>query len=339
MKTKNKLNCYLFSNLIVSFLSLNFLVNDNYKNLLAVTNNNVLNKIYEIEETGVQTISNNNVTTISVSMKNVQSKNTISYIKPSYNSVTGTNLVNYAKHYLGLPYVSGGYSLTSGTDCSGFTKLIYQEFGIGIGRTVRSQLYSGTYVDKSDLRPGDLVFYGYTNYATHVGIYIGDGLVIHESNPRDGVKINSVNMMVYITARRLITVDVVSEEETEVQEEIKTPVSSLENDTFKSDEEIGDNSKDDTLNSDNNLNIEKENDLTNEEISNSEAILPSDDVLEDNSEEITNNSSTDLAGKENINENEMVDNLEEVATTQEESSPDLSNETINPTIEETTEEI
>lgn len=244
MNTKNKLNCYIFSNLIVSFLSLNFLVNPTSSTLVSVNNNSgsTLNKIYEkevaqvvLDEVVPDTITIPDTTTITVTSKEVQSKNTnttsnITYVKPSYNSVTGASLVNYAKHYLGLPYVSGGNSLTSGTDCSGFTKLIFKEFGINLGRTVSSQIYSGTYVSKSDLRPGDLVFYGHSSSkATHVGIYTGSGLVIHESKPGDVVKINSVDMMVYITARRLITENiqkevVIEEEKEEIpekKEEIK----------------------------------------------------------------------------------------------------------------------
>jgi len=95
--------------------------------------------------------------------------------------------------------------------------LIYKEFGISLGRTVASQQYSGTYVSKSDLMPGDLVFYSYGSVASHVAIYIGDGLIIHESTPRDGVKISSVNIMNYITARRLITSNVTSKVESNIQ--------------------------------------------------------------------------------------------------------------------------
>ncbi len=220
MNTKKGLNCYIFSNLIVTFLSLNFLINVPLSTNIANQNDSyVLSKAYETEVLAnsnlnmgykTQTTNTPSTTTISVSRVNVNSQNYISYIKPSYNSVTGASLVEYAKHYLGLRYVHGGNSLTTGTDCSGFTQLIFREFEIYLGRTVSSQMYSGKYVSKSDLQPGDLVFYGYSsNYASHVGIYMGNGLVIHQSNPRDGVKINTVNMMVYVTARRLITSNVV----------------------------------------------------------------------------------------------------------------------------------
>lgn len=209
MKTENKLSYPLFSNLIISFLYLNFLIFNNSRQLVSINlDSNNLKPIYEMVTNEESVVEN---MTITVSQKEVMSQNTYKnyYVKPSYNSVTGMNLVNYAKNYVGLPYVPAGSSLSTGTDCSGFTRLIYMEFGIQLGRTVNSQLYSGSYVSKEDLQPGDLVFYGYyQGYSSHVAIYIGDGLIIHESNPRDGVKISSVNIMVYQTARRLITSNV-----------------------------------------------------------------------------------------------------------------------------------
>ena len=238
MKTKNKLNCYVFSNLIIGFLSLNLLTTNHNISLVEKNSNNTLNKIYEknvvesisTPDTIISSEEKSNV--ISISNKTVQSGRTISYEKPSYNSLTGSNLVNYAKKFIGLPYVHAGRSLATGTDCSGFTRLIYQEFGISLGTTVSSQIYSGTYVSRDDLEPGDLVFYSYGSVASHVAIYLGNGLIIHESNPRDGVKISSVNIMNYITARRLITSnvvsnnnvssDVVSEEKVETSETTNT---------------------------------------------------------------------------------------------------------------------
>ena len=228
MNTKRKLNCYVFSNLIISFLTLNLFTNPSTTLLISKTSTNTLNKIYEKEAVGVINVPDTIISSydasnivISISKKNVQSEKTISYVKPSYNSVTGSALVEYAKHYLGLRYVSAGNSLETGTDCSGFTRLIYKEFGINLGRTVSSQLYSGSYVSKADLQPGDIVFYSYGSVASHVAIYMGNGLVIHESNPRDGVKISSVNIMNYITARRLITSNIVKEEKKVEIEEVK----------------------------------------------------------------------------------------------------------------------
>lgn len=227
MNTKNKLNCFVFSNLIVGFLTLNLMENNSSQVLMMKTSNTTLNKIYE-KGNVVETVSvpdtiissealSTNVTHISLKSNNIYQNS--SYEKPSYNSLTGNNLVNYAKKFLGLRYVSAGRSLATGTDCSGFTSLIYKEFGISLGTTVRSQVYSGTYVSKSDLEPGDLVFYSYGSNPSHVAIYIGNGLIIHESNPRDGVKISSVNIMNYITARRVITSNITTKNN---NEEVKT---------------------------------------------------------------------------------------------------------------------
>lgn len=145
----------------------------------------------------------NEKTVSKVSKKEVAS--TVKYAPAKYSEVTGSAIVEYAMRYVGLRYVSGGNSLSSGTDCSGFTKLIYKEFGVTLSRTVAGQMKNGTYVKKADLQKGDLVIYGNGNgKAVHVAMYIGNGKVIHESNHRDGVKISNLNMMQYITARRVI---------------------------------------------------------------------------------------------------------------------------------------
>ena len=226
MYTKSRLNCYVFCNLIVSLLTLNVLTNPTERVLIEKSSNNILNEIYvkEVEVLEIPEVVENNEeeqpVVEQIGNSGVSEQKVYDYIKPSYNSLTGSNLVNYAMQFLGLPYVSAGNSLATGTDCSGFTRLIYQQFGISLGRTVSSQLYSGTYVSRDDLQPGDLVFYSYGSVASHVAIYIGNGTIIHESTPKYGVKLSSVNIMNYITARRLITANV----ETAPQEEVKQEV-------------------------------------------------------------------------------------------------------------------
>lgn len=160
-----------------------------------------------------------------VSKKEVAS--TVKYAPAKYSEVTGSAIVAYAKRYLGLRYVSGGNSLTKGTDCSGFTKLIYKEFGVTLSRTVTGQMKNGTYVRKADLQKGDLVIYGNgSGKPVHVAMYIGNGKVIHESNHRDGVKISNVNMMQYITSRRVINSNSIkiAEEQNKKEEEQKSDV-------------------------------------------------------------------------------------------------------------------
>lgn len=123
---------------------------------------------------------------------------------------TAEELVAYAKTLLGTPYVWGGTS-TSGFDCSGFTQYVYRHFGYSISRTAASQLTNGTSVSKSELQPGDLVFFKNTYYtsasASHVGIYIGNGQFIHAAS--GGVKITSLSDEYYSArycgARRIIS--------------------------------------------------------------------------------------------------------------------------------------
>lgn len=101
-------------------------------------------------------------------------------------------MVAYAKQFLGNPYVWGGTSLTNGTDCSGFTMGIYRKFGYSLPRVSRSQASSGTSVSSSNIKPGDLVFYGSGSYISHVAMYIGNGQVIHASTTRTGIKISNM---------------------------------------------------------------------------------------------------------------------------------------------------
>lgn len=96
-------------------------------------------------------------------------------------------IVAYALQFEGNPYVYGGNSLTNGTDCSGFVKLIYAEFGYGLERRASYQYkYNGTQIPVDQLRPGDLVFYG-SGEVEHVGMYIGNGQIIHASTSRTGI--------------------------------------------------------------------------------------------------------------------------------------------------------
>ncbi len=107
-------------------------------------------------------------------------------------SSTRVKLINLAKQYLGDAYVWGGTTLGRGVDCSGYTQALYKKMGIYIPRTSRDQARSGSTVSASNLKPGDLVFYGSSSYINHVAMYIGNGKVIHASNRRDGIKISNM---------------------------------------------------------------------------------------------------------------------------------------------------
>lgn len=146
------------------------------------------------------------------SMKQIQAEQTTKKasvsVSSSGSSATESRIASYAQQFVGNPYRYGGNSLTGGIDCSGFTQQIMAKFGYSISRTSSSQAGEGRAVSTSDLRAGDLVFYGNGGSINHVAIYIGGGQVVHASNsapyPRGGIKISNVNYRTPICARRII---------------------------------------------------------------------------------------------------------------------------------------
>lgn len=98
-------------------------------------------------------------------------------------SAAGSRIVAIASQYLGVPYVYGGSS-PSGFDCSGLVQYVFKQAGISLPRTSWAQGASGTRVSAAEARPGDLVYYGH-----HVGIYAGNGMMIHAPKPGDVVSL------------------------------------------------------------------------------------------------------------------------------------------------------
>ncbi|MBD0337854.1 MAG: C40 family peptidase [Thermoleophilia bacterium] len=113
-------------------------------------------------------------------------------------------VVGIAMRYLGVPYRWGGSSPSSGFDCSGFTMYVYAQVGVSLPHNAAMQYGLGTPVSKSQLAPGDLVFF---NGLGHMGMYIGGGQFIHAPHTGDVVKISSLSdswyARTYIGARRL----------------------------------------------------------------------------------------------------------------------------------------
>lgn len=108
------------------------------------------------------------------------------------SSKSGSGIAAKAQQYAGkLKYVWGGSSLTSGADCSGFTMAIYKSFGISLPHSSSAQARGGRSISSSELKPGDLVFYGKKGIS-HVAIYIGGGKICHEANSRRGCQIDSI---------------------------------------------------------------------------------------------------------------------------------------------------
>lgn len=143
---------------------------------------------------------------ISITSKPAQAKaliytTSIAQLAASKNKLTGTNIVDYAKKFIGIPYKYGGYT-TAGFDCSGFTMYVYNKFKVTLPRVASSQASKGTAVSKSSLKTGDLVFFGKPAY--HVGIYVGSGKFIHSPKTGSSIKIMDLKYMPnYNTARRI----------------------------------------------------------------------------------------------------------------------------------------
>ncbi len=149
-----------------------------------------------VTETSTQKQSGNIVTPKSLTQKQV--------VNPKQSVGTSdSNIVNAAKNYIGTPYVWGGESAgEGGMDCSGFVYNALKDAGYDVGRTTAQGYRSyGSTVSKSNMQPGDLVFFGNNGKATHIGIYIGNGQMIHssggskntKSNPGKGVSIANVD--------------------------------------------------------------------------------------------------------------------------------------------------
>ena len=117
-------------------------------------------------------------------------------------SVSGGSIASNAAKYIGVPYVYGGTS-PSGFDCSGLIYYAAKEAGISLPRTSQAQSTLGSYVSVSDLKAGDLVFWGGVGSAYHVGIYIGGGQYLHAPAPGQSVTIQSMAYFAPSFGRRL----------------------------------------------------------------------------------------------------------------------------------------
>lgn len=117
---------------------------------------------------------------------------------PSGGSASGQSIASYACQFIGNPYVSGGTSLTNGADCSGFVWRVFKDKGYSVPRTSWELRNAGSGVDYSQAQPGDIMC-----YAGHVGIYIGNGNIVHASTERTGIKITSATYKPILAVRRV----------------------------------------------------------------------------------------------------------------------------------------
>ena len=127
----------------------------------------------------------------------------------SFAGSVGESIVQTALKYKGYAYRWGGTSPATGFDCSGFANYVCSQNGVSLHRTAQ-EVYSndGTWVGKDDLQPGDLLFFGYSaSCVTHMGIYVGDGQMIHASTSATGVILSDINSdyytRMYVGAKRV----------------------------------------------------------------------------------------------------------------------------------------
>lgn len=118
---------------------------------------------------------------------------------------SGSNIVENVKKYLGVPYIYEGASPT-GFDYSGLTQYVYNESEITIPRVAADQYKSnsGQFVDKSQLQPGDLVFFtgsnGNISDPGHVGIYVGNNQMIHVPSPGKTIRYQDISTSYYVNS-------------------------------------------------------------------------------------------------------------------------------------------
>lgn len=116
------------------------------------------------------------------------------------NHGSGNAVVDFAVQFVGNPYVYGGTSLTNGADCSGFVMSVYENFGVSLPHSSTADRNVGVDVGGlENAQPGDLVC-----YSGHVGIYIGDGQIVHASTASTGIKISDADYRTPVAVRRVI---------------------------------------------------------------------------------------------------------------------------------------
>lgn len=142
---------------------------------------------------------NKNTTQSTSKSPGVASAQAVSLINSAKGSAKGKEIATYACRFVGNPYVAGGTSLTNGADCSGFTQAVYRDFGISIPRNSTAQRSYGKSVSYDEAEPGDIVC-----YAGHVGMYIGNGYIVHASTQKTGIKLSVATYRPILSIRRII---------------------------------------------------------------------------------------------------------------------------------------
>ena len=120
------------------------------------------------------------------------------YANPTGSS--GSDVAQFALQFVGNPYVYGGTSLTNGADCSGFVMSVYKNFGVSLPHSSAADRSVGASVNGlENAQPGDVVC-----YSGHVGIYIGNGQIVHASTSKTGIIVSNASYRSILSIRRII---------------------------------------------------------------------------------------------------------------------------------------
>ncbi len=150
----------------------------------------------EAEKKAAQEAAQKATSSSSKSSSSSSSSSGKSYSAPSGSG--GSAVVAYGAQFVGNPYVYGGSSLTNGTDCSGFVMSVYAAFGVSLPHSSSALRSVGYAVSYDEMQPGDIVC-----YSGHVGIYAGNGQLLHASTYRTGITYSSVNYKTILAIRRI----------------------------------------------------------------------------------------------------------------------------------------
>lgn len=153
---------------------------------------------HEVTVTAVDKSGNKSVSNFILNVKAKPVVNSTVTARVSSNvdvpdNVSGNEIVKIAYSYLGYPYQSGANG-PSAFDCSGFVQYVYSRVGKSVSRSASTQINDGVGISYSDVQPGDILSWGYSNgVVTHSALYVGNGLMIHAANPSQGVILSNVS--------------------------------------------------------------------------------------------------------------------------------------------------
>ena len=160
-----------------------------------------------ISDTKVE-VTTTDTTTNTVSSRNADATRKVEVTEET--SAEGKRIAEFALQFVGYPYVYGGTNPYTGADCTGFAYYVYNQCGYPLSRSCSVQAKSGVEVAKEDIQPGDLIIFNDTSNTSigHVGIYVGDGLFVHASNPERGILTDRLDSgsypKRYVCTRRIV---------------------------------------------------------------------------------------------------------------------------------------